>query len=128
MSSGLQYSTLIGSMRAGDAEIFVAFTIAGVVMRFNSELIIQSKLRNCGTLRTGRHVISNPRKENMNLSLIFGLMLWIDREHVHAVGFVVIYLQHDTLYLLCSRKEFLERNSQAHPRYAPNFIFFAACG
>ena len=128
MSSGLQYSTLIGSMRAGDSEISVALTVAGVVTRFNSELIIQSTLQNCGTLQMGRHVISNPRKENMNLSLIFGLMLWIDREHVHAVGFVVIYPQRDMLYLICSRKEFWERNSQAHPRYAPNFIFFAACG
>ena len=128
MSSSLQYSTLIGSMRASDSEISVALTVASVVTRLYSELIIWLKLQNCWTLRTGRHVISNPRNENRNLSLIFGLMLWIDREHVHAVGFVVIYPQRDTLYLLCSRKEFWEGNSPAHPRYAPNFIFFAACG
>ena len=50
-----------------DSEISFRLTVVGVVTRVNSILIIQSNLQNFWTLRTGRHVISNPRTENMGL-------------------------------------------------------------
>ena len=54
--------------------------------------------------------------------------MWIDREHVHAVWLRRKLSKMPVIYLLCSRNEFRERTSQAHPGYAPDFIFYAARG
>ena len=94
----------------------------------NFLLIIQSDLQSCWIMQTGRHVVSSPVQRPGVRQLIFGLMMWIDRAHVHVVWLRRKLPMMPVTHVSYSRNEFQERTSQTLPRYAPLFTFYSARG